>query len=118
MEALMTSLRPYHYGLYRWDDYLLDIQEAVETGSKRQAAASAEVVDESRTQTEQIQGVRQDLRDLSDDIQWGLNLIADKMDQQIELFSRAVEEIEAIRKALHSPLMKQARELFHWREER
>jgi tetratricopeptide (TPR) repeat protein len=114
----MRSLGSYHYGMYRWDDYLLDIQGAVETGTKRQVAASEEIAEEIRDQTAQIQGIRQDLLDLRDDIQWGFNLIADKMDRQIELFSRAVKELEAIRKALDSPLMKQARELFRWGEER
>ncbi len=123
-----SFLRLYYYGQHRWDNYLLDLQEGVDrsTGLQQQSVrAQGEAVEVAREQTEELREQTQQLRELSSgleemrgEIRWGFNLVVDRMDQQIELFSRAVEKLDAIHKTLRSPLMTQAKELFDWGEER
>jgi tetratricopeptide (TPR) repeat protein len=110
--------RPYHYGEYRWDDYLLDIQESIEASASAQTEELHQQTQELERQTRELQEIRGGLEEMREEMRWGFNLIVDRMEQQIQLFSRAVEKLDAIHKTLQSPLRTQAKELFDWGEER
>jgi tetratricopeptide (TPR) repeat protein len=52
------------------------------------------------------------------DFHWGFTLMVDRMDRQFEVLSKVAGHLDAIHKTLQSPLMTQARELFHLGQER
>ena len=61
----LSPLRPYYYGDRKWDNYLLDIQEAVETGNSLQADAlesARDQAEELRRQTAELVRVQETLQ--------------------------------------------------------
>src|ERR1700734_1380899 len=121
----MALFRPYHYGVFKWDDYLLDIRETIEAGNlvqrkdgRRNATLEAvrEQTQELRAQTSQLQELERTLEsgfeDMRASFEWGFTLLADRMDTQIEQLSQIAARLDAIHKTLQSPLLTQARELF------
>jgi large subunit ribosomal protein L7/L12 len=130
----MALLGPYYYGKHKWDNYLLDIQGAIESGNAAygRSGRSIEVqsdalevareqVDELRQQTEQLSHIEQALQggfeELRAEFEWGFTLMVDRMDTQIEQLSQIAARLDAIHKTLQSPLLTQARELFQLGQE-
>jgi tetratricopeptide (TPR) repeat protein len=116
-----TGLFPYYYGEHRWDNHLLDIQDAVEQNSdllREQTEELQEQTEELRRQTEEMSNIRIGIERMREEMHWGFMLVADRMDRQIEQFSKALQKLEAIHKTLQSPLMTQAKELFEVGEQR
>jgi tetratricopeptide (TPR) repeat protein len=126
----MALFRPYHYGVFKWDDYLLDIRETIEAGNlvqrkdgRRNATLEAvrEQTQELRAQTSQLQELERTLEsgfeDMRASFEWGFTLLADRMDTQIEQLSQIAARLDAIHKTLQSPLLTQARELFQLGQE-
>src|ERR1022692_1609776 len=131
----MALLGPYYYGKHKWDNYLLDIQGAIESGNAAygRSGRSIEVqsdalevareqVDELRQQTEQLSHIEQALQggfeELRAEFEWGFTLMGDRMDTMINHFSKIAARRDAIHKTLQSPLLTQARELFQLGQER
>jgi tetratricopeptide (TPR) repeat protein len=132
-----TSLfRPYYYGQYKWDNYLLDIEGSIDKNTQASKEHSqqhlpvqqqildlaAESVDELREQNRNLVQIRETLEngleELRAEFHWGFTLMIDRMDHQIEILSEIAERLDAIHKTLQSPLMTQARELFKLGQER
>src|ERR1035438_4379833 len=128
----MPFLGPYYYGKHKWDNYLLDIQETLESGNAahrqniRLQSGTLDVarkqVEELRQQTEQLSNIEQALQNgfegLRAEFEWGFTLMVDRMDTQINLLSKVAEELDAIHQTLKSPLINQAQELFRLGEQR
>ena len=127
----MALLSPYHYGKYKWDNYLLDIQGTIESGdaAHRQSVqlqadaldATHEQVEELRQQTEQLRHIQEALQSgfegLRAEFEWGFTLMVDRMDTQIKQLSQIAAQLDAIHNTLLSPLLTQARELFQLGQE-
>src|ERR1022692_1054492 len=127
----MPFLGPYYYGKHKWDNYLLDIQETLESGNAahrqniRLQSGTLDVarkqVEELRQQTEQLSNIEQALQNgfegLRAEFEWGFTLMVDRMDTQINLLSKVAEELDAIHQTLKSPLINQAQELFRLGEQ-
>ena len=127
----MRILEPYYYGKHKWDNYLLDIQETIESGNaagrwgtRLQSEAlgvAHEHVKEQRQQTEQLRHIDQTLQsgleELSAEFEWGFTLMVDRADRQINLLSQVAKELDAIHQTLRSPLINQAQELFRLGEQ-
>ncbi len=119
--------RPYYYGKYKWDDYLRDIREGIDQTNELQEqshrlqedalAESQAQTEELRLQTARLGEIGAELGELRAEISWGFNLVVDRLDQQLVLFSKAVETLDEIHKTLRSPLMTQAKELLIWGDE-
>jgi tetratricopeptide (TPR) repeat protein len=126
--SLLRSLQPYHYGERRWDNYLLDLHESLDAnaGTSQQilqaqehaAEIYREQADELQQQTIELEAIRDSLDEIQADLRWGFNVVVDRLDRQIAVFSEAVKALDAIHKTLQSPLMTQAKELFDWGEDR
>jgi tetratricopeptide (TPR) repeat protein len=126
--SLLRSLQPYHYGERRWDNYLLDLHESLDAnaGTSQQilqaqehaAEIYREQADELQQQTIELEAIRDSLDEIEADLRWGFNVVVDRLDRQIAVFSEAVKALDAIHKTLQSPLMTQAKELFDWGEDR
>lgn len=129
---MRTNLfRSYHYGEYRWDDYALDINDAIESNSKlllesvraqgRGAQISQrqteELTQQRREQREQTDELLNELQEMRTDVQWGFSLVTDRLDQQIAMTSQVIEKLGAIHETLQSPLITQANELWRLGEE-
>lgn len=122
----MAIFGPYHYGVYKWDDYLLDIQDAIKGGNlaKRQVVqrqeeaveVAREQAEELRRQTAHLDEIAQTLEigfeGLRAEFQWGFTLMVDRMDTQIDQLDQIAAKLDAIHKTLQSPLLTQAKELF------
>lgn len=116
-----TGVHPYYHGQHRWDNYLLDIQSAVEKNSNilhEQTEELQEQTEELRFQTQELGNIRANIEGMREEMEWGFMLIAERMDRQTELFSKALEKLDEIQKTLKSPLMTQAWELFELGEQR
>lgn len=113
-----SILRPYYYGEHKWDKYLLDINEAVESAN----AVAQEQTQELRLQTKQLRQIQDTLQtefgEMRAEFHWGFTLLVDRMDRQIELVSQIAAKLDEIHKTLQSPLMTQARELFQVGQQR
>jgi tetratricopeptide (TPR) repeat protein len=103
--------RPYYYGAHKWDDYLLDIQDALaaDVGLQQDIAKELAAV---------RQGLESGLAEMRASFEWGFTLLAERMDAQVRLLSQTVAKLDAIHKTLESPLTTQARELFNIGQER
>lgn len=122
----MAIFRPYHYGVYKWDDYLLDIQDTIDRGNVAQQQGirlqkdalniAREQVEELGKQTTYLHQIGQTLEsgfeELRAEFQWGFTLMVDRMETQIEQLAQITAKLDAIHKTLQSPLLTQARELF------
>jgi tetratricopeptide (TPR) repeat protein len=127
----MPFLGPYYYGKHKWDNYLLDIQETLESGNAahrqniRLQSGTLDVarkqVEELRQQTEQLSNIERALQNgfegLRAEFEWGFTLMVDRMDTQVNLLSKVAEELDAIHQTLKSPLINQAQELFRLGEQ-
>lgn len=124
-----TVLRPYYYGQRKWDNYLLDIEEAVQTNTAQASQVKKEALQvaqaqaaELRQQTAALQNIQDTLQTGFDEMRaefnWGFSLIVDRMERQIELVARIAAKLDEIHKTLLSPLMTQARELFQVGQQR
>ena len=117
----------YYYGEHKWDEYLLDIQDTIESGhaadqkamqkqANDRAAANEEHLDVLREQAEHMRHIEDalesGLEELRAEFEWGFSLMVDRMDTQIEHLSQIAARLDAIHKTLQSPLRTQARELF------
>ncbi len=124
--------RPYYYGPYKWDNYLLDIQDGLATNAdlQRQTISlrrqdfqqMAETTQGLQSIAQEVAQVRQGLQDGFEEMrasfEWGFTLLAERMDVQIQLVSQVVAKLDAIHNILQAPLMTQARELFNLGQER
>lgn len=82
----LSPLRPYYYGDRKWDNYLLDIQEAVETGNSLQADAlesARDQAEELRRQTAEWVRVQETLQngfeEMRAEFHWGFSLLVDRL---------------------------------------
>jgi hypothetical protein len=124
-------LGPYYYGQHKWDNYLLDVQETIESGNaireqslklqSESVALAHEHVEHLRLQSEQLRDVQETLQggleDLRAEFEWGFTLMVDRMETQIDHLSEIAARLDAIHKTLQSPLLTQARELFQLGQE-
>jgi len=94
--------RPYYYGPHKWENYLIDIQEAI----------SAEQYPLPEELTAGIEGLRAGIEDLRAEFEWGFTLMIDRMERQINVLNRIVGQLDAIRHAVQLPSTTRARELF------
>lgn len=127
----MPRFRPYHYGEYKWDEYLIDIHGALQVGNltarqtQRNQKAAVSIAREQRAelqrQTVELKEIGEALEtgfeELRSEFQWGFTLIADRMAAQIDQLSEVTAQLDAIRNTLASPLLTQARELFRLGQE-
>ncbi len=111
--------RVYYYGLRKWDNYLLDIDQDIQAAgesTQRLASETRGLHDAVRGGFEGlrsgIEGLQTGIEDLRADFQWGFSLLADRLDTQISIMSGIAKQLDAINAALDAPLDKQARELF------
>jgi tetratricopeptide (TPR) repeat protein len=118
--------KPYYYGEHKWDNYLIDIQNSVETNTKETTNAFQKLGEqqlaELRGHTEAM-GILQDtlhagLEELKAEFEWGFTLLADQMDRQVQAILHVATRLDEIHKTLQFPLMTQARELFLLGEDR
>jgi hypothetical protein len=112
-------LRVYYYGLHKWENYLLDIDEDVRSSGESTKGLSREVRGLHDTLgggfeslRSGIEGLRNGIEDLRADFQWGFSLLADRLDTQISLMAGIAQKLDAINSTLGAPLDTQARELF------
>src|SRR5450631_2186849 len=66
--------RPYHYGPHKWDDYLLDIQDALtaKTDLQRESISLSRLSLQHTAQTnEELQAITQELADVRQGIEAG-----------------------------------------------
>jgi len=128
----LLSPHPYYYGTYKWDNYLLAIEGAIQALNTAQqqnirlqtralAGGHEQELTELRQQTEQMCRTEDVLHGgfeaLRAEFEWGFTLMVDRMDTQIDQFSQIAARLDAIHKTLQSPLLTQARELFHLGQE-
>jgi tetratricopeptide (TPR) repeat protein len=112
--------RSYYYGEHKWDSYLIDIQDAIETSSRASRRATMQAADQqisqSRQQSEALSRMSETfeagLEEIRAEFNWGFTLMIDRMDREIKLLSHIVNKLDEIHKTLRSPLMTQARELY------
>lgn len=103
---------PYHYGEYKWDKYLLDIQQGASQASKAAQQAAVHQLNELRAQTDKLDQLHTTLEEMRAEFIWGINVIVDRLDVQIQHLSKIAEMLDGIHRTLQSPLLTQARELF------
>jgi hypothetical protein len=96
---LPHAFRPYYYGPHKWEDYLIDIQEAILAGAYPQQQPLQETL---------IAGIEE----LRAEFQWGFTLLVDRLEQQIKALNQIVGQLDAIRQAVQLPSTTRARELF------
>jgi tetratricopeptide (TPR) repeat protein len=132
----MRLFGPYYYGKHKWDNYLLDIQETIQseqaTGqavAKTQQekalralnSAHQEQLSALREQTEQLHRIEDAIQggfeELRAEFEWGFALIVHRMETQINHLSQIAARLDAVHKTLLSPLLTQARELFQLGQE-
>jgi hypothetical protein len=120
----MRLFGPYYYGEHKWDNYLLDIQEAIGSGNAVQQQSvrpqeealdiAHEQVEELRQQTVHLHRIEEVLQSgfelLRSEFEWGFTLMAERMDRQIEELANIAAKLDAIHKTLLSPLLTQARD--------
>jgi tetratricopeptide (TPR) repeat protein len=124
----MAIFRPYHYGAYKWDEYLLDIHNAIDNGNVQDVQhhvgaeeVAREQTEELRRETDQLHQIGRTLEsgfeELRAEFQWGFTLMLGRMDTQIEQLAEVTAKLDAIHKTLQSPLLTQAKELFQLGQE-
>jgi tetratricopeptide (TPR) repeat protein len=116
--------RLYYYGEKKWDDYLLDIQEAQDDAREAAQETAEEMNEELRKQTELLDRqvelsaeIRDHLREMKLEIQWGFGLVVDRLDKQTKLVSDIAQTLGEIHQTLKSPLITQATELWQLGED-
>ncbi len=112
----------YYYGEHRWDNYLIDIQQAVEEGNAQASILAREQVIELDQQTQELGSIRNTLQsgleDMRAEFEWGFSLVVDRMDVQSKQIAEVAAKLGELHKTLKSPLMTQAQELFELGEMR
>jgi len=108
---------PYHYGEYKWDNYLLDIQQQTREASETAQQAAADQLNELRAQTGELRSIHGTLEEMRAEFEWGFTLVVDRLDTQIEQLSTIVAKLDAIDRTLRTPLLTQTRELFQMGQE-
>ena len=116
--------RLYYYGPKKWDDYLLDIQQAQDEASEAANEAAEEMNEELRKQTELLDRqvelsseIRDHLREMKLEMQWGFSLVVDRLEKQIKIVSDIALRLDSIHQTLKSPLITQATELWQLGED-
>jgi tetratricopeptide (TPR) repeat protein len=116
--------RLYYYGPKKWDDYLLDIQQAQDEASEAANEAAEEMNEELRKQTELLDRqvelsseIRDHLREMKLEMQWGFSLVVDRLEKQTKIVSDIAQRLDSIHQTLKSPLMTQATELWQLGED-
>ncbi len=111
--------RTYYYGLRKWDNYLLDIDEDIRNAGEGTQALTRESKDLHASVRggfeglrTGIEGLQTGIEDLRAEFNWGFSLLADRMDTQISIMADIARKLDAISAALDAPLDKQARELY------
>jgi ribosomal protein L7/L12 len=111
--------RVYYYGLRKWDNYLLDIDQDIQDAGENTQQLARESKDIHHTVRggfedirSGIEGLQYGIEDLRAEFQWGFSLLADRLDTQISIMTGIAKKLDAINAALDAPLDKQARELF------
>jgi tetratricopeptide (TPR) repeat protein len=109
--------RLYYYGPKRWDDYLLDLQEAQDEAAEAAAAATEEMNEELKKQTALHERQVELANEMKLEMQWGFGLVVDRLDRQTKLVADIAEKLDEILKTLKSPLITQATELWQLGED-
>lgn len=108
--------RVYYYGLHKWENYLLDIDQDIQTAGQEVARETSGLHDTVRGGFEGLRSgieyLQSGIEDLRAEFQWGFSLLADRLDTQISIMTGIAKKLDAINAALDAPLDKQARELF------
>jgi tetratricopeptide (TPR) repeat protein len=130
-------MRTYYHGEYAWQDRVLDVSEACEEVAKLQRKslhlqASAnqsakvlhiesgqaageqhrEMLNAAEAQTVELAEIRAAQEEIAAEIRCGMNLIVDRMDRQLELFSQAMSILNEINQTLKIPRATEAMELY------
>jgi ribosomal protein L7/L12 len=126
-----NPFRSYYDGPYRYDDYLLDVTEALAANNdlqRRSNSYQAQEVKARRHQDEETaryqaasleesRGIRDELQGMREEVRLGFSIVVDRMDHQIELFSLAVVHLDDIRQTLKAPRQTEWNELFQRAEQ-
>jgi RuvA, C-terminal domain len=108
--------RVYYYGLHKWENYLLDIDQDIQNAGRDVARETSGLHDTVRSGFEGLRSgiecLQSGIEDLRAEFQWGFSLLADRLDTQISIMTGIAKKLDAINAALDAPLDKQARELF------
>jgi tetratricopeptide (TPR) repeat protein len=91
----------------KWDDYLLDIQNAVQAAGRENAVATYHQTSQF---TKSISGISGQLDALRSDLNIGFSLLAERLDLQNELMETILGKLQDIHITLQSPLMTRAEE--------
>ena len=110
----------YYYGRRRWDDYLVDLTNAVRTGAAQNASSiakgSATIAQAIASESSQLQSgldrANQSISELRSELGLGFGLLAERLDQQAEYMNQMLEELRGIHQTLRSPLLTQADEYY------
>lgn len=106
----------YYYGEHRWDNYLIDIQQAVQEGTVQANVLAREQVNELHQQTEQLSSVNNTLQngleEMRAEFEWGFSLLVDRMDRQSKQIAEVAAKLDELHRTIKSPLLTQAQELF------
>jgi tetratricopeptide (TPR) repeat protein len=122
----MPLFGPYYYGKQKWDNYLLDIQHAINAETEAIQSATAthaqiaqvqqETLVELHGQTLQLRNIQETLESgfeaLRSEFEWGFSLLAGRMDRQITELIRISTILGDIRQAVVTPLGTATNELF------
>lgn len=111
--------RVYYYGLHRWENYLLDIDDSVKSSGEKTRKLAHETSGLRETVRSGFENLRSSIEDLHNgiedmraDFQWGFSLLADRMDAQISIMAGIANKLDTINSTLGAPLDTQARELY------
>lgn len=108
------GIGPYYNGSRKWDDYLLDIQEAARSGFAASVGATESLALEI-SRASLAAGKRHDAGnqvalELRDSVQWGLALLHERAEGQSGWLARISEQLDDIARTLRSPHLTRARE--------
>src|SRR5437870_9019211 len=110
MSPSTSLIRTYYHGRYAWQNHALDIADACEANASLQrqnlrlqskAAEAAreqgeELLRQGETHGKELAGIRGDIQEMTEEIRIGMSLVADRLDEQIQLFSQAVTKLNEI----------------------
>lgn len=106
----MGFLTPYYHGKHKWEDYLLDIQHAIEVGNATLQEQTFNAFDFQKN-------LISSLEEMNAEFEWGFSLIASWITAQSAQLSEISETLDDIYDALKAPLGNRAGELFRWGED-
>ncbi len=104
------KIGPYRYGEKKWEDYVLDVRDAVQEGADKVQRAV-------REQTTQLASLHSSLEEFRSDLNMGFALMVETLQEQISATQAVIEELQGIHKTLKSPLITQADELLRLGED-